>query len=176
MTVSFSGTFRIIDEWVHSDSNSVSTPKDTTNYRFFQPFTDGSGDDQMQDQYVAQATVSAGVDVKEDSYDLAGGLIDVFGNTLTFATMKKLIIINRSTTAGEDLTIGGPSAGTTGALVTDLFDGDSDSRLKIKAGYGFALGGGEAGYTVTGGSADVLVVTNAGTGDITYDIIIAGTR
>jgi len=175
MTVAFSGTFRIIDEWVHTDSNNVSTPADRANYRFFQPYTDGSGDDQMQDQYVNQATVSIG-EGNEDQYDLAGGLVDVFGNTLTFATIKKLIIINTSTTAGEDLTIGGPSGGTTGALITDLFDGDSDSRLKIKAGYGFALGGGEAGYTVTGGSADVLVVTNAGTGDITYDIIIAGTR
>lgn len=175
MTVAYSGQFQIIDKWTHTDNNNISVPTDQQRYIFTKTFTDGSGDDQNQDQFHGQRTVSPG-EGNDDLLDLAGVLTDAFGNTLTFATIKKIILINNATTAGEDLRLGGPSAGTTGSLISDLFDGDTGAGLKIRAGYGFALCGGLAGYTVTGGSADILVVTNRGTGNITYDIIIAGTR
>lgn len=174
MTITHSSKFRLIDHYDHQDSNSVDVAKQNLAYEFSVDFADGSGSNQMQDMYTAQRTVSIG-EGNEDTLDLAGGLVDRFGNTLTFATIKKLIIVNKATAAGEDLRVGGSGAATTGNLITALF-GDAVGGINIKATFGFSLVGGGTGYTITGGSADVLVISNEGTGDITYDIIIGGTR
>jgi hypothetical protein len=59
--------------------------------------------------------------------------------------------------------------------MTDLFDGDGDSRVKVKAGGAIHLIAPLTGYTVTGGSADIIIIENIGSGSITYDLIVKGT-
>src|SRR5690606_13677778 len=128
---------------------------------------------EAQDQYRIQATVSTR---EEDAYDLAGGVSDVFGNTLTFATIKQILVYNRSTTDGDDLIVGGNGSPTTGALITDLFPGGTDAGIKVLAGGFFVIAAPYTGYAVTGGSADILRIYNDGVGAITYDLIVKGTR
>lgn len=175
MTVSHDSRIRVTDSWQHENTADIATTRDKEDLSIDQAFADGNGDDQAQDMFRDRRTVSPG-EGNEDQLDLAGTLLDVFGNTLSFVTIKQIWIHNRATAAGENILIGGPSDPTTGALMTDLFDGDIDSRLKIKAGYLFLLVGGLAGYTVTGGSADIVLITNAGTAAIEYDVVFKGTR
>lgn len=175
MTVEHTSKILTIWDFNHKDTDDISTPSDTKRFIISQDIADGSGDDQMQDMFRVQASVSPG-EGNEDTYDLAGGVTDAFGNTLEFATVKRILIYNTATTAGEDLTVGGPTGGTTGALITDVFDGDNDSRVKIRAGGVLDLWTRLTGYTVTGGSADVLVIKNIGVAAITYQLLIGGTR
>ena len=161
-------------DYQHSDGDNISTPIDNKRYVVPFSYTDGSGDNQMQDMIRVEATVSIG-EGNEVTYDLAGGVTDAFGNTITFATIKKIMIYNKATSSGEDLRIGGPTTGTTGALITDLF-GDITGGINLRAGGVFSLETPLTGWTVTGGSADVLVISNEGTADITYELLIGGTR
>jgi len=175
MTVSHESVLNLLWQYKHSDGDNLSTPSDNGVFQFQQKFADGSGNNQMQDMYRVQGSVSPG-EGNEDTYDLAGGIVDEFGNTITLATLKLLVVVNNATTNGEDITIGGPSGGTTGSLITDLFDGDNDSRIKVKADGFEIIGTRRTGYTVTGGSDDILVITNGGTAAISYDLYVAGTR
>ena len=174
MTVSHTSTSYHIWEYQHTDADSISTPSDIKRFLVANSYTDGSGNNQMQDMVRFEATVSIG-EGNEATYDLAGGVLDVFGNTITFATVKKILLINNSTTSGEDIRLGGPVAGTTGNLITSIF-GDVTGGATAKAGGVINIEAPLTGYAVTGGSADVLVVSNEGTGDITYQLLIGGTR
>jgi hypothetical protein len=174
MAVTHSSTLRIDDAWDNTDNaNGVSTTRDKLNHTQKYEFADGSGDNQAQEQYHVSASVSPGGD-NVVTYDLAGGVLDVFGNTLTLATVKQIRLINKATTNGEDITFGGET-GTTGNLFDDFFDGDADSRIKIKAGGEVCVVAPLTGYTITGGTADIIVIENIGTAAITFELVIKGT-
>lgn len=174
MTVSHASRIRIIDNWTHSDVNGITTTSDTKNGSVFDvEFANGSGTNQAQDMFHSQRTVN---NAEEDNLDLAGSLVDVFGNTLTLTSIRQLLIVNNATTSGEDLVIGGPEGPSAGALLTDLFDGDNEARIKVKSGGVLCLVAPISGYAITGGSADIIRVYNIGTVPISYDVIIKGTR
>jgi len=174
MTISHSSVSQHIWDYRHIDSDSISSPVDKKRFIYTNTYADGSGNNQMQDMVRYEATVGVG-EGTEDTYDLAGGVLDAFGNTITFATIKKILLINNSTTSGEDIRLGGPIAGTTGNLITSIF-GDVTGGVTVKAGGSVSIEAPLIGYAVTGGSADVLVVSNEGTGSITYQLLIGGTR
>ncbi len=90
------------------------------------------------------------------------------------AQVKQITIVNRATMAGRDLVLGAGGHPTGGALASSLFDGDVGGGLRIKAGGGFTIWAPLMGYAVTGGSADILRVYNAGTVAIEYDLIVKG--
>jgi hypothetical protein len=173
MAISHESRLRVIDAWKHRDTDDISTVIDDTQFVFEMSLEDGNGSNQAQDMYRARRSIPSN---DEDILDLAGSLVDKYGNTLTFATIKQITIVNLAGTAGENLLVGGGPGATGGALITDLFDGESDGRIKIQAGGVFLIATPLAGYTVTGGSADLLWIRNDGTDTIEYDIVIKGTR
>lgn len=100
-------------------------------------------------------------------YDLAGALVDELGQTLTFATIKG-IIIHSTSADNKVLTVGAGTDELVGWV------GDATDVVNIHAGGLFCLLAPNTGYTVTAGSADDLKITNAAGGSSTYDIIIIG--
>jgi len=174
MTVSHTSKTTTIWDYTHTDTDNISDPTDKKLYIISNSYADGSGNNQMQDMFRIEVTISPGGD-NEDSYDLAGGVVDAFGNTLTFATIKKLILLNTATVSGDDLRLGGLVSGTTGSLITDLF-GAVDGGVTVKAGGSVNIEAPLTGYTVTGGSADILAISNDGVNDVTYQLLIGGTR
>lgn len=103
-----------------------------------------------------------------ENIDLAGGLTDEFGNTITFAEITAIYIHNKNTTAGETLTIGGAGANTflLFADATDKFVIDPDGKF-------FFDSPSAAAKAVTAGTGDILLI-DAGAATITYDIVIVG--
>lgn len=109
-----------------------------------------------------------------ENLDLAGGtLTDPFGNVLTFARVKAIIV---AAAAGNtnDVIVGGD--------VTNTFFGsfaDETDAVRIRPGGVFAMLCGAAdavGYAVVAGTGDLLKVLNsAGGTSVTYDVIIIGT-
>lgn len=135
--------------------------------------TDGVGADQADRMYLAERSVASGAN---DDLDLAGStLLDPFGNALTFAKIKTLMIINAPKVGSANttnLTIGG---GTN--PVTGLLGGTSPVLGPMKPGevllrHSSALAG---LCSVTAATADILRIANSAGALAVYQILIIGT-
>src|SRR3990167_9550461 len=128
--------------------------------------TDGVGASMADRVFTDQRTL--GISATED-LDLAGSLTDAFGATITFATIKALIV--RAAAANtNNVNVTRPASN---GVPLFLAAGDG---IAIKPGYAFAWYGASAGVTVTTGPGDLLTFTNSGAGTgVTYDVIIIGT-
>ena len=104
-------------------------------------------------------TLAAGTD---EDIDVAGGVTDVYGNTVTLTSVRLFVMWSESTTAGDDLTVS-PSAvnplAISGVVYAD----------------GYAMFYAPNGLTVTDASADSFNVDNSTGNDITYNYLICGT-
>ena len=114
--------------------------------------------------YSISATTSTTTPV---AYDLAGSLTGALGNTLTFAKIVAIYVINNSTTAADILTVG---AGSNPLLNWIIATGDG---VKVGAGGAFFISAPIAPFSVTAGTGDVLTLTSA-SGSIPYKLIVIG--
>lgn len=131
-------------------------------------FTNGTGDYQCNTQWVAQRVVAAAAN---DDIDLAGGIADAFGDTITFTKIKAMLIQNLSGTG--TLVVGGatnPFSSWLGSGTDTLVLPPYAAQLLV-----YPLGG----YAVTAGTGDILRVAFPAAGppaSITYNIILWGVR
>lgn len=113
---------------------------------------------------------SRSVNGSSENLDLAGGLTDAFGTTLTFTKIRHLAFHNKSTVAAETLLISGNFV--TGALLSGWVD--DDVKIIVPPRGWLVLSSPEDGYTVTGTSQDIVKV-DPGANNISYDLYIIGT-
>jgi hypothetical protein len=106
-----------------------------------------------------------------EEHDLAGGLTDAFGDVITLARMKVLLIYADPANV-NDVVVGGAAAN---ALVTPF--GDPTDKVKVRPGGLLILVAPDVvAYGITAATADLLKVANGGGGtSVTYDIVIIGT-
>lgn len=115
-----------------------------------------------------------------EDIDLAGGVTDIFGNTLTFAEISHLFIFNHDTTTGEYFRLGpAASNGWFGTTTPFLATGDTviirPSATVDGITYpSFVWFSAPAGYVVTAGSADSITITNSGATANSYSMIVLG--
>ncbi len=143
-----------------------------TTFEWMFPMACGTSDGQTNLAYMRKGlTIAASATT---TFDLAGSLTDLFGHTLTFTVVKCIVLKNRSTTAGDTLKIG-PAASDSWVG----FWADASDRSLCKAGIsgqpGFLVLYDPVGIAVTAGSADDLVIIEAGGANtVTYDLLILG--
>ena len=113
-------------------------------------------------------TIASGAD--DDTIDLAGVLTDVFGNVLTFARVKG-IVVSSATANDVDIQVGGGAA----AALDTLFGATADYIL-VKPGGAFAVFAPDAtAYVPTATTADILRLSAAGGGSTaTVSIVLIG--
>lgn len=138
------------------------------NPNFNQNFSwaDGTGADQANMIWSDTRTLSASA---TENLDLAGGLTNAFGATLTFTKVKAVLIV--------------ASAGNTNSVQVTR-PASNGVPLFMAAGDGIALTPGAAfsavfpdanGVAVTAATGDLLTLTNsAGSTSVTYTIIVIG--
>lgn len=129
-------------------------------------FTSGTGAGKADKIWTDQRTIAAS---GSEDLDLAGSLADVFGGTVTLATVKALYV---RAAAGNtnDVVIGGASA----TQWSDLLGTTGTVTLRPGAVFLVACTAADP-WTVTAGSADLLKVANSGAGtSVTYDIAVIG--
>lgn len=127
----------------------------------------GTGAAQADKIFHDQRTLAASA---TEDLDLAGGLTDAFGATLTFARIKAIIVIAASANTNNVL-VGGAASNQFINWVSDATD-----KIVVRPGGMFALVASDAtSYAVTAATGDLLRIGNSagGTG-VTYDIIIVG--
>jgi hypothetical protein len=123
-------------------------------------FVDGAGASAMNAVYARERTLSGAA----EDLDLAGGLTDQYGGTITFVRVKSIYIKN---TGNANIVVGGDGSSPWATLL------NSTGTLTLPPGAFFSAGTQDAtGWTVTASSGDLLQV--AGTSGQTYEIIIGG--
>ncbi len=128
--------------------------------------SDGSGSGQANKVYLATRTV---LTAANDDLDLAGVLADPFGVTLTFATIKA-IVIRADPANTTNLTVSpGATNGFTGPF------GATAHTVQVRPGGALVFAAPQTGWTVTPSTGDTLRIANAAGASATYTIEIVGT-
>jgi len=164
MATNLSATLNLVLGATFTNALDNTTTKDALSLDLTDTLANGTGTDQANQIWHDRRTLAA----TSENLDVAGGLTDPFGATVTFTAIKCILIHNRETTAGYDLTIGGG----TNALVNWV--ADSSDKVVIGPNAVFLLWHPGAGYAVTAGTGDILKI-DAGANTVTYDIVLIGT-
>ena len=167
MATSLQATVSAVISATYGNALDFGSVEQKIQYNQRSAFTDGSGADQAQKLFSDTRTLTASA---TESLDLAGGLTDVFGATLTLTKVKALLI---KAAAGNtnDVVVGGAASNQWAAPFGDVSD-----TVKVKPGGTLLLIAPDAtGYAVTAGTGDILKVANsAGSTSVSYDIVIVG--
>lgn len=131
----------------------------------------GTSDGQINMIYSHRDSVAASA---TDQHDLAGSKAGALGNTLTFVDVTTIILVNRSTTAGDVLHLSPPAAnGFLGPFA------DASDIIKVGPGVtgqpAFVILHEPRGWAVTAGTGDLLDVIEAGGANtVSYDLYVLG--
>jgi len=130
--------------------------------------TDGTGLGQADKLWASQSrTLTA---TTSENIDLAGSLTDKFGASITFARIKKILIVFHTTTAGYTLEVGGAASNTWATMF-----GAANDYIKVRGGgLLFAYAPDVTAYAVTAGTGDILKINNPNAASITYSIVLIG--
>lgn len=104
-----------------------------------------------------------------EELDLAGGLSDPFGSSLTFVKVVAIMLIAAEGNTNNVVLGGAASNGFVGPFA------DSSDKIAVPPGGCVLLTAPSAGWTVTAATGDLLKIANSGgTTGVTYDLIIVG--
>lgn len=125
----------------------------------------GTGNGQADLAFFDTRTLAASA---TEDLDLAGGLVDAFGATLTFVEICALLITAAPTNTNNVVVGAAASNGW-----SPIF-GAATERLILRPGASFLLTH-DAGYPVVASTGDLLRVGNSGSGTpVTYTIALIG--
>ena len=166
MAESFIGNVSVSIDSTLSGNLDVGTGTHVINKNYKTRFTNGIGIDQANQMWSDSRTLTASA---TEDLDLAGVLTNAFGTTLTFTSIKAIVIKALSTNTNDVIVVGAASNAF-------LLFGDATDTISIKPNGAFGITNPEAnGYTVTVGTGDILKITNsAGSTSVTYEITIIG--
>lgn len=147
----------------------LSTPTDALTKDYSINLGDGNGANQANQVFHDQRTLAASA---SEELDLAGGLTNPLGQTVTFTKIKALLI---RAAAGNtnDVLVGGAAAN---GFIAPF--GDATDVIKVKPGGTLLLVAPDAdGYAVTAATGDLLKIANSAAGSgVTYDIVAIGVQ
>ncbi|RYE84282.1 MAG: hypothetical protein EOP19_11920, partial [Hyphomicrobiales bacterium] len=124
-------------------------------------FANGSGANQASKLFSDSRTLAAS---GSEDLDLAGVLAGALGGTITFASVKAIMIRAKATNANNVVVGPAASNGFLGPF------GDAADRIAIRPGGVFLITAPAAGWAVTSGTGDLLAVANSGAGTpVDYD-------
>jgi len=162
--------------WTATKTLDLSSVVDSDSKQIRESLDFGTGAGKANQVWHDRRTLAASA---SEDLDLAGGLTNSVGETVTFTKIKAVLIHNRS---DEDIET--PSHSQTDAEIqvgpdaTNGFTGpfaDASDRLVLAAGASVLLVHPGDGWTVTADTGDLLEVTNNDDSDeAAYDIVIVG--
>jgi hypothetical protein len=138
------------------------------NYQPGYNFSDGTGLNEIKQIFSDSRTLAASTN---EDLDLAGGLVNALGQTLTFTKIRGIIV--RAAAANTNNVVVGNA--TSNGFATWV--GAAAHTLIVRPGGMLALFAPDAtGYAVTASTGDLLRIANSGSGSsVTYDLILIGT-
>ena len=164
MTIAQSSRLAVHLTALLSDSLDLSTVRDDLTKECLIELASGVGSGQANQVFHDTRTVTTGA---TDSIDLAGVLVNAIRQTVTFLTIK-LVLIKASTGNSTILSVTRPANGV------PIFAAAADA-CPVGPGGLFVWASPVAGVTVTPGTGDLLDIVNAAGASAAYDIVIVGT-
>lgn len=150
-------------------SNDLGSPRQnlTQSLQAAITLSSGTGSGQAQQLFSDTRTLAASA---TENLDMAGSLVDAFGTTLTFATIK-VVKICAAAANTNNVVVGGAGSNT----FVGMFSAATD-KIAVRPGGCFVWVAPQTGATVTAGTGDILLIANSGAGtSVTYDVILIGT-
>ena len=167
MTASLNGSVTLSFNLTLTSDPDIGTATHVINKTYRTAFTNGTGANQGNMAWQDSGSISAS---SSTDFDLAGSLTDAFGTTITFTSVKGILIYSDSAN-GDNLSVGGDGA----APFSTIFADGSDELLIHPGGKVYLEAPGANGYVVTATTADILEITNLDSGGAaTYEIILIG--
>ena len=167
MTNTLTTQLRLAIGWQLRKVLDLSTVADQGAVQYDADFANGVETDQADALWHDRRTLLAGA---SDDLDLASGLTNSLGESLSFAKLKGLFLRNLTLTPDEIIDLGG------GSNPFESWLGAGGDAIHVGPG-GVLLvwNPATAGYPVAAGTADILRVTNAGASPLDYEVILIGT-
>lgn len=127
----------------------------------------GTGDGQADLAWSDQRTLAGAAD---ETIDLAGSLVDPFGDPVVFARVK-MVMVTAAATNSDDVIVGGASANAW----LGPFAEANDTIAVQPGGMLLLVAPGETAWPVVSGTGDLLKIENAhSTAAATYNIVLVG--
>ena len=165
--MAINGQARVVLGLEHTGADEATEPYEklpTINF----DVTDGTTEDQMDLVYVDQRTLAASA---TEDLDLAGGVENSFGDTLTFVDVR-MIFVKASSDNTNDVLVGGAASNA----FVNWVSNSSDVVVVKPGGVLFLYTPTDPGYAVTASTGDLLRIGNSSSGtSVTYDIYVGGT-
>lgn len=165
--MSVSGSLKITLQALLTAATDIGSRRQDINYTLSFPIAPGTGAAQADEVFSDTRTLSAS---SSEELDMAGVLTDALGGSITFASVKA-ILIKAAAGNSNDVIVGGAASNAFATMF-----GDSSDTLKVPPGGAIVLADfGAAGFAVTASTGDLLKIANGGSGtSVSYDIIIVG--
>jgi hypothetical protein len=165
MTVSSTASIKVSVKATMTNPGTLSSANAPLDYPVSYAIDNGTGANQAN-RFFSGAYI--GVDTTGNSHDLAGGLTDAFGSSITFSAIKTIMVKASANNVGN-VVIGGAVSNAFASMF-----GDATDKIMLKPG-GMVLlhDPSAAGYAVTGGTGDLLKIA-ASSGAVDYDLILIG--
>lgn len=144
-----------------------SNPADSYSDQEQSQFQFGTGANLANSHFHGQWTCAAGGQVV---FDVAGALNDAFGDGITAAEIKGIMIRNLEDTPGEVLHVFGDNAA--GAAVSNIMTPGGTDAVVIGPNGFIMVSNPIDGWAVVGGASDEIEVHNPGASDIDFEIFI----
>jgi len=162
-----SGQLRVSALLNYSSVRDLGTVPYPLNFSRYANLTSGSGANQASKVFDDTRTLAAST---TEDLDLAGGLTDSFGATLTFTKIKGIFVAAAAANTNNVL-VGGAASNAFINWVSDATD-----KVVVRPGGALALFAPDStAYAVTAGTGDLLRIGNSGAGtSVSYDIVIVG--
>ena len=168
-TRSMTTSLQLMARAVLNGTADLGTPTTTETFTGSDTLASGTGLDQADQVWSDSGTLSS---TASATLDIAGGLTNNLGETVTFAIVKGLAISVTSTNTTDIMSVGGAASNAWETWVGAAGD-------VVKVGPGGVLlnwNPSAAGFAVTAGSADQLKLTNTGTNTLSYNVWICGVK
>lgn len=165
MAVTNIGAVKVTVKSTMVNAGTLSTATAPLDYTVSYALANGTAANQANHFFSAAYT---GASTSGNSHDLAGGLTNAFGATITF-TAVKTIVVKASADNSGNVIIGGAASNAFASMF-----GDATDTVVLKPGGILVLHDpSAAGYAVTVGTDDILKIA-ASTGTVDYDLILIG--
>jgi hypothetical protein len=146
------------------DNNSVSVKVDLEN---------GELTDQVSEKFSDLRTLPGAT---TENLDLAGVLTNTWGETVTFARVKAILVILLTGAAGAVLEVGGAGANAWIGPFGSTTGKQTLRKSLSQAGAYFNIAPDATGWPITAGTGDLLKINNLDAAAITYKIVLLGCK